>query len=141
MGTIEAAPQKVSVRVAYLMSCATPQRETVTNRDGEELGELEHIVIDAPSGRIAYAVVVRGGVFGLGERLYAIPWGALEVDLDHQRFVLDIEKERFDSAPAFDEEHWPTMTDAGWMTAIHAFYGVNPYEPRKDDSQRPAPRA
>lgn len=111
----------------FLLSCATLQDETVYNRDAEELGELEHVVIDVPNGKIAYAVLVRGGVLGLGERLHAIPWEALEIDPDQRRFVLDIGKERLDAAPGFDDEHWPAMTDAGWAAAIREFYAVKPY--------------
>jgi hypothetical protein len=96
--------------------------EVVVNRGDEELGQLEHIVVDAPSGRIAYAVLARGGVFGLGERFHAVPWNALEVDMDRHRLVLDIDKERLDAAPGFDDEHWPTMTDPAWAETIHAFY-------------------
>jgi hypothetical protein len=106
----------------YLVTCATPQVEAVVNRADEELGELEHFVIDLPSGRIAYAVLVRGGVFGLGERLHAIPWEALQLDADERRFVLDMAKDRLDAAPGFDEEHWPAMTDAAWAAAIREFY-------------------
>jgi sporulation protein YlmC with PRC-barrel domain len=109
-----------------LLPCATLEGEPLYNRDAEELGELEHVVIDVPSGRIAYAVLVRGGVLGLGERLHAIPWEALEIDAEQRRFVLDIGKERLEAAPGFDEEHWPAMTDAGWAAAIREFYSAIP---------------
>jgi sporulation protein YlmC with PRC-barrel domain len=109
-----------------LLPCATLEGETLYNRDAEALGELEHVVIDVASGKVAYAVLVRGGVFGLGERLHAIPWEALEIDPDRRRFVLDIGKERLDAAPGFDDEHWPAMTDAGWAAAIRGFYCAHP---------------
>jgi hypothetical protein len=109
-----------------LLPCAALEGETLYNRDAEALGELEFVVIDVPSGKIAYAVLVRGGVLGLGERLHAIPWEALEIDADQRRFVLDIRKERLDAAPGFDDEHWPAMTDAEWAAAIEAFHSSNP---------------
>jgi hypothetical protein len=111
-------------QTAFLLPCATPQAEPVVNRNDEELGELEHVVIDAMLGKVAYAVLVRGGVLGLGERLHAIPWDALEVDASRRRFVLDIDKDRLDAAPGFDDEHWPAMESA-WADAIRAFYSSN----------------
>jgi len=99
--------------VSFLVACDSPDGEAVVNRDGEELGHLEQIVIDARSGRAAYAVLARGGVFGLGERFHAVPWQAFEIDANRRRIVLDIARERLDAAPGFDEEHWPAIHEAG----------------------------
>jgi hypothetical protein len=107
---------------ALLMSCTTPEGETVVNRSDEELGELAHLVVDVCSGKVAYAVLVRGGVFGLGERLHAVPWEAIELDPERRRYVLDVEKERLEAAPGFDDDHWPAMTDADWAAAIREFF-------------------
>ena len=108
----------------FLVPCAAPYGETVVNRAGEELGELAHFVVDATTGRVAYAIVARGGVFGLGERFHPIPWDAFDVQPTAQRLVLDIEAERLDAAPAFHEDRWPDMSDPGWHEAVHAFYKI-----------------
>ena len=88
--------------------------DAVVNRDDEDLGHLEHVMIDVPSGRIAYAVLACGGVFGIGARLFAVPWSALSLDADRQCFVLDIDKQRLDDAPGFDQDHWPSRADPAW---------------------------
>lgn len=106
----------------FLLSCAATLGEMVVNRGGEELGQLEHLVVDVPSGRVAYGVLVRGGVLGLGGRYHAFPWDALDIDAQRQRMVLDIARDELDVAPGFDDEHWPTMEDADWAAAIRAFY-------------------
>jgi hypothetical protein len=121
----DVATEEDAAPAPFLLPCSTPQGEVVVNRGDEELGQLEHIVIDAPSGRIAYAVLVRGGVFGLGQRFHAVPWNALEVDMNRHCLVLDIEKDRLDAAPGFDDDHWPTMTDPDWAAAIDAFYALH----------------
>jgi sporulation protein YlmC with PRC-barrel domain len=134
MGTLVSAEATGAVERAedaFLMSCSTLQGETLYNRDAQELGELEHVVIDAASGRIAYAVLVRGGVLGLGERFHAIPWEALEIDAGGRRFVLDIDVDRLDSAPGFDDEHWPAMNDMAWSRAVREFYAANPRDSRR----------
>src|SRR5215475_379675 len=48
----------------------------VENPKGENLGDIKDVVIDRATGRIAYAVVSFGGFMGLGEKLFAVPWGA-----------------------------------------------------------------
>jgi hypothetical protein len=111
----------------FIMSCATLQGDTVMNRNDEHLGKLDHIMIDVPSGTLAYAVLACGGVFGIGERLHAIPWDALALDGARKCFVLDIDKDRLDAAPGFDRDHWPAMADAQWAADVHNYYQVPPY--------------
>ena len=110
-----------------VMAARTLTGDKVINLRGEELGTIEDIMLDVRSGRIAYAVMSFGGVMGIGEKLFAIPWGALVLDADRECFVLDIEKDRFDEAPGFDKSHWPAMADRSWATEVYSFYGKRPY--------------
>src|SRR5688572_33447888 len=83
----------------FVMSSETLIGDSVVNRKDEDLGTIEHVMVDVPSGRIAYAVLACGGVFGLGEKLFAIPWGALTLDAERRCFVLDVAKDRLEKAP------------------------------------------
>jgi hypothetical protein len=78
----------------------------VLNCCHEKLGDIEAIMLEVPSGRIAYAVMVVTGVYGVEDKLYAIPWAALTLDPEHHCFILDADVDRLSSAPEFDEEHW-----------------------------------
>jgi sporulation protein YlmC with PRC-barrel domain len=110
-----------------VLSVSTVTGDTVRNMKGEDLGWIEEVMIDLDSGRIAYAVLSSGGFLGMGDRLYAIPWNALTVDLEQREFVLDMEKERLERAPGFDKENWPRMADRQWGETIHRYYGSKPY--------------
>ena len=110
-----------------VLSCATLAGDTVFNKANEDLGKLEHVMIDVPTGRIAYAVLACGGVFGIGAKLFAVPWGALTFDGERQCFVIDIERSRLDEAPGFDKDEWPAMADPGWASRVHDYYGIPPY--------------
>ena len=91
---------------------------------GFSLGKIEEIMLDVPGGRIAYAVMSSGGFLGLGEKLFAIPWGALTLDTNRECFVLDARAETFENAPGFDKDHWPTQAgDLQWHRDVHAHYG------------------
>jgi hypothetical protein len=76
---------------------------------------------------VAYAVLSFGGFLGMGEKLFAVPWSALTLDTVNKRFVLDASKERLESAPGFDKDHWPDMADTTWAKEVHDYYGVTPY--------------
>lgn len=111
---------------AYVVACSALAGELVVNRDDVELGTLEHFMIDVAQGRIAYGVLSRGGVMGLGARLFAVPWKALALDAERKCFVLDVAVERLRQAPGFDREHWPSMADPAFARAVDDFYQRRP---------------
>lgn len=110
-----------------VMSAETLIGDSVVNVAGEDLGDIKAIMLDVTSGRIGYAVLSFGGVFGIGSKLFAIPWSALTLDADEKRFILDAPKERLENAPGFDKDHWPSMADPSWAKELHAYYNVRPY--------------
>lgn len=110
-----------------VMAADSLQGDRVVNTRGEVLGDILDIMIDVPSGRVAYVVLSFGGVMGIGDKLFAIPWSALTLDADRKCFVLDIELERLKRAPGFDRHHWPSMADPGWASQVHSFYEQRPY--------------
>jgi hypothetical protein len=77
------------------------------------------------SGRIAYAVLSFGGVLGLGDKLFAVPWSALALDTVNKRFTLGVPKDTLKDAPGFDKGHWPAMADKSWTGVLHKFYGTS----------------
>lgn len=110
-----------------IMSASTLEGDEIVNRQGEKLGDLEEIMLDVSTGRIAYAVLAAGGFLGLGEKYFAIPWSALTLDPENHCFILDVDKERLEQAPGFDKDHWPTFADTTWGSHIHTYYGQRPY--------------
>jgi hypothetical protein len=111
-----------------VMTADMLESNAVVNRQGEDLGEIQYIMIDVSSGRVAYAVLSFGGFLGMGDKLFAIPWNALMLDADNKWFILDAAKERLQDAPRFDKDHWPSMADQRWATEVHSYYGTRPYE-------------
>jgi sporulation protein YlmC with PRC-barrel domain len=100
----------------------------VENPQGQNLGDIKYVVIDRASGRITYAVVSFGGFLGVGEKLFAVPWGAFsQPKADKDKFVLDIDKERLKNAPGFDDHNWPQMASQEWVTSLYSYYHVPPY--------------
>src|SRR5579864_3787718 len=69
----------------------------VRNRAGDDLGDIEEIMIDLPTGRVAYAVLSFGGFLGIGGKLFAIPWQALKLNEADGEFILDVDKQMLQS--------------------------------------------
>jgi len=110
-----------------LMGANTLIGNEVCNSDEEHLGEIKEIMLDTMDGTVAYAVLSFGGVFGVGDKLFAVPWNALRLDTINKRFVLDADKENLKNAPGFDKDAWPSMADRQWGSAVHDYYGTRPY--------------
>lgn len=111
-----------------LMGADTLIGDDVYNHKDEDLGDIKEIMLDVPNGRIAYAVLSFGGFLGVGNKLFAVPWSAMTLDTENKRFILNVDKERLESAPGFDPDHWPDMADPTWENEIHSYYGTKPYD-------------
>lgn len=105
-----------------VMSASSMVKDYVRNRMDEEVGSIKEIMIDVPTGRVAYAVLAVGGFLGMGERLFAIPWNTLTLDEDRQCFVMDVDKHRLDNAPGFDKNNWPDMANDSWSTSVNTYW-------------------
>ena len=107
-----------------LMGADTLMGNDVYNSDDEDLGDIKEFMIDMASGRIAYAVLSFGGLLGMGDKLFAVPWRALTLDTENKRFTLNVPKDRLKHAPGFDKNNWPSMADKAWASGVHSFYGT-----------------
>lgn len=110
-----------------LMGADTLLGNDVYNTEGEDLGDIKEFMLDMASGKVAYAVLSFGGVFGMGDKLFAVPWSALTLDTVNKRFTLKVPKAALTDAPGFDEGQWPSMSDKTWARGVHSFYGT-PYQ-------------
>lgn len=103
--------------------------DEIKNMEGETLGHVEDLMLDVAGGGIEYAVVAHGGVLGLGEKLFAVPWTLLEIDRPGQFLVLNVDKEVLRQAEGFDKDSWPNTADPEWRQKIEAYYRMEPLEP------------
>ena len=75
---------------------------TVYNDAGDKIGTVEDIVLDKTSNQIMFAALGFGGVMGIGEKYYPIPWSLLNYNEDKGGYVVPLNKERIESAPPYD---------------------------------------
>ena len=98
--------------------------EVYSSSSGEHVGEIDHLMIDKQSGKVAYAVMGFGGFLGMGEDHHPIPWGALRYDTGRGGFVTDITSDQLQGAPARSEAGYG---DRDWEMATYSYYGLTPY--------------
>jgi sporulation protein YlmC with PRC-barrel domain len=69
---------------------------------GDKIGTVEDVVLDKQSNRIMFAALGFGGVLGMGEKYYPVPWSLLDYDKEKGGYVVPLSKDRLESAPAYD---------------------------------------
>ncbi len=101
--------------------------ETVVNRQGENVGKIHELVIDAEKNRVAYVVLSFGGFLGMRTKLFVIPWDAFAFSATENKLILNVDKEKLKLAPGFEEsDNWPDFSDTLWAESIYKFYDFAP---------------
>jgi sporulation protein YlmC with PRC-barrel domain len=119
------------IYVSRLMSC------DVRSPNGETIGKLIELVIDAELGRAAYGVVRANRGFLKSGKLFAVPCGALQLSDDESGLVLDVDKDSLQNVAAFNKGGWPDMADRRWGNSVHAFFETTPYwEDERESASR-----
>jgi hypothetical protein len=115
-------------------STVHPDRSMISSEDvegtevygtgDENVGEIDHLMIDKVTGRVTYAVMSFGGFMGLGHSHYPIPWKALSYDPSLGGFRTSVTEKQLRDAPEFSDD---SFGDRDWETRTHQHYGVQPY--------------
>jgi sporulation protein YlmC with PRC-barrel domain len=82
----------------------------VWNQNGEQIGDVEDLVLDLDNTMISYVIVGTGGFLELGEKEVAIPWDMLEVQTgagdatgsQQNAFIFTGDQELYNNAPDTD---------------------------------------
>lgn len=133
-----APEEKVVTVTAYRVSKLVGM--DVKNADGQALGKVNELVLDVDSGQVMYVALSTGGVLGVGDKLFAVPWKEFQLkrDEDDSYFVLNLDKAKLETAPGFDEENWPDVADENWRNEIDRYYNAEREQAR---DTKAAPRA
>ena len=128
LATDTPSPEPTSARVSDLISLA------IYGTGDEKLGKIEDLVVDPGSGKIRYAVLSFGGILGMGEKYFAVPWNDMKVfykgvtSAGAQKEVyatVDVSKEALKNAPGFNKNQWPNFADQTFVKDLESFYGTN----------------
>ena len=95
----------------------------VYNNDGEKLGKIQNFMVNKHNGQVEYAVMSFGGIFGMGEQHFPLPWSKLKYVVEREGYVVDIEQEMLDKAPKYEGKVFPVY-DPAYGTMVNSYYGV-----------------
>lgn len=105
-----------------LISSAKVEGTAVFGRDGERLGTIDHFMVGKRDGRVRYAVMSFGGLFGMAENHHPLPWDQLTYDEDKGGYRVSLEKDQLKNAPSYRRDQQPRF-DRDFSERIHGYYG------------------
>ncbi|MBB4184256.1 PRC-barrel domain-containing protein [Sinorhizobium terangae] len=107
-----------------LIAASKVEGTNVYNTQGESLGSIYDVMIGKRSGQVAYAVMSFGGFLGMGNSYHPVPWQMLEYDERQGGYVVDLDRDRLEDAPYFDEGTTPDWSSPEYGRGIDEYYGV-----------------
>lgn len=84
--------------------------KSAKSTSGEDLGSIHDIVLSSDYQEVSYVALAQGGVLGIGSKLHAVPWEAIQVGPKGE-VTLSINKNQLSQASAFDNNQWPARAD------------------------------
>jgi sporulation protein YlmC with PRC-barrel domain len=96
----------------------------VMSKQGDNLGEVQDLVFDAKTGKIQFALVGKGFMAGLGDRMIPVPWQAVDVR-SQKEFVLNVDREKMQAAPMWSASE---SEQPDYIIRIYRFFEIQPDE-------------
>jgi sporulation protein YlmC with PRC-barrel domain len=95
----------------------------VENVNDQPVGKVSNVVVDMPSGRVMYVVMMPDSSLNLGNKLFAMPSDMLTLSSDRKNLVANIDQQKLTSAPQFERNSWPNLKDANFASQVYRHYG------------------
>lgn len=96
----------------------------VVDAAGEEIGEVDDLLIDDAEKKVRFLRVAAGGFLGLGERKFLIPVDAV-TRITGETVHIDRHRDHVAGSPAYDPEVVPL--DQRYLDTVYGYYGFGPY--------------
>ena len=96
----------------------------VYDRNGEKVGTVRRVMIGKLDGQVRYVVMGFGGLFGMGEDNFPLPWDGLEYDTSLGGYKLTgVTKDDFqqEKAPSYGRDEQPDWSE-GYDNRIRLYY-------------------
>ncbi len=105
---------KSAIRASQLMGI------NVTSKDGDNLGQVQDLVINPQNGKVKFALVGKGFMAGAGETMFPVPWRAVNVKSE-RNFVLNVDQQKLRSAPMWSQTQ---IDQPDYVLRIYRFYAI-----------------
>ncbi|PYI64545.1 PRC-barrel domain-containing protein [Arthrobacter livingstonensis] len=99
---------------------------SVRDKDGNDLGKVDDLLLDARENKVRFLEVASGGFLGLGKTKSFIPIDAI-TDITERDVNINQTREHVARAPAYDPDLVDDVDDMSYYENLYFHYGYMPY--------------
>lgn len=99
----------------------------ITDNQGRNIGTIDDLAIDADNGMVAFAILSRGGILGIGEKLVPVPFKAIEPTAKRDEFKLKIEEGTLERVPTLRDNEFSRLEQRRFTENIYREFNMQPY--------------
>ena len=114
-GVVQPAGQARAYRVSDLLGM------DVDSRAGEEIGEIEDLVINMAAQKVHYAILEFDPSWVSPEKNFAFPLSAFKLNDDRDELVLDVDKSKVQAMKSFDDSRFANLNDRTLLVDIDRY--------------------
>jgi hypothetical protein len=96
----------------------------VHRSDGDNVGQIERVMIDKLTGKVAYAVMSFGGFLGMGEDYYPLPWSVLTYNPTLGGYEVNVTEQQLKNAPKYSRHDSWDWSDRARTEKVSHYYGL-----------------
>jgi len=78
------------------------------NQNDKELGTVDDLVMSPATGKIAYLIIARGGIFGIDQKYVPVPWTDIKASPNMNILVLNSTEDAMGAAPQVKHDQFLT---------------------------------
>jgi len=94
----------------------------VVDTEGEAIGEVDELMIDAAEKKVRFLRITSGGFLGMGKSVFLIPVDAISW-IDSKVVHINHDRKKFVGAPVYN----PEMIDRAYLDTIYDYYEYDPF--------------
>ena len=94
----------------------------VYGADERKIGNVQRVMIDKISGKVAYAVISFGGFLGMGEDYYPMPWASLKYDTNLGGYRVGVTEDQLKGALKYNRNSEWDWSDRSRDKVISDYY-------------------
>ncbi len=99
----------------------------LVNEQGQDLGQVQNFVVDMAAGRIGFVIVAFGGMLGISDKWFAMPWEIMTWSPEKRKFIVDMPRNVLEKAPGMNKDRWMEEINSDWLARCYLHYGLAPY--------------
>jgi sporulation protein YlmC with PRC-barrel domain len=126
-----AAAKNPATNYPSLVGATDIKGTNVKNMQGQDLGQIEDVLIDPDTGQVRFVILEVGGFLGLGSTRVAVPLSAFQITKEGSKpkWVLDADKEKLKNAPKVEGKNYQRLYTKTEAEPIFVYWKIDWVEP------------